>query len=107
MKKCIIKAILFLILVTTGGHLYAAWHYGIVKMVSVGYDGKTIVVNLDSFSRKNCTCYPTWPGYFCLDDTRQSAEKELAIILAAKVASTRVAVNIDEESCKIRALVTN
>jgi len=82
----------------------ADWHNGKLGIVSFGYDGKTISIGQDGFTRTNCTCYPTWPGRYCLSADRDTFEKEYAFLLSAKARNKPISINIDESTCKIRAM---
>ncbi|TRY33415.1 hypothetical protein [Aliiglaciecola sp. M165] len=85
----------------------ADWHHGKLGIIAFGYDGKTISVGQEGFERTDCTCYPAWPGRYCLDATRETFEKEYAFLLMAKSQDKAVNINIDEASCKIRAIYAN
>jgi len=82
----------------------ATWHTGKITMIAIGYDGETISVGQEGFSREDCTCYPTWPNRYCLDINRKTHEKEYALLLSAKIRNMSVAININEETCRIAAI---
>lgn len=82
----------------------ADWHHGKIDMIAIGYDGKTVSIGQVGFTGKNCTCYSAWPNRFCLDPNRETFDKEYALILSAKARDKKVSINIDENSCKIRAI---
>ncbi|MCH2160072.1 MAG: hypothetical protein MK096_14985 [Oleiphilaceae bacterium] len=82
----------------------AEWHTGKVKYVGVGYDGKTITLIMEGWSRSDCTCYASWPSHMCLDETRETSEFEKAILISARAKQTPISVNIDETTCKVRAM---
>lgn len=97
------KSIFFLTLFFSNMAL-ADWHHGKLGIVAFGYDGKTISVGQQGFNRTNCTCYPAWPGRYCLNTARDTFEKEYAFILSAKARNKSISINIDENTCKIRAM---
>lgn len=86
---------------------FADWHYGRVTLLAFGYDGTTVVFGIEGWNRNDCTCYPTWPTYMCLDRTRQSFKEEFAWLLKARTVGQVIAVNIEEQSCKVIALYEN
>jgi hypothetical protein len=91
-------------LLSLTGAANADWHYGKVNSLLIGYDGKTIQIRQDGFTRSDCTCYTPWPNGYCMDPTRDTHKDELAIILSAKARNASLAFNIDETTCKIRAM---
>lgn len=82
----------------------ADWHQGRVTTINFGYDGSTISFLLSGWSRSNCTCYPTWPSYMCLNRSRVSFKEEFAWLLKASAMDQMVTVYIDETSCMVSAL---
>lgn len=92
------------ILMFISGATLADWHRGKIEMIAVGYDGKTISVGQVGFSRGDCTCYKVWPNRYCLDRSRESFEQEYALLLAAKAKEKSVSINIDEQTCFVRAV---
>ncbi len=87
------------------GVAYADWHTGRVTSIGHAYDGQTITFAVSGWSRNNCTCYSVWTDSMCLDRTRQSFSEDYAMLLSARASGQQVWVNIDETSCKIRALL--
>ena len=85
----------------------ADWRSGKVQQVSVGYDGQTIALKLEGWSRSNCSCYSSWPDHMCLDKARATHDFEKALLLSARARNTVVNVNIDEASCKVIAIYEN
>ncbi len=83
------------------------WHSGTIEMIAIGYDGKTISIGQTGSTKKDCTCYPAWPNRFCLDRTRESFKEEYSLLLSAKARNKSVAINIDETTCKIKAIYEN
>ncbi len=83
---------------------FADWHTGKINMIAIGYDGKTISVGQEGFTRTNCTCYTAWPGRYCLDRTRESFKEEYSLLLSAKAQNKPVSINIDEASCIVTAI---
>jgi len=88
----------------SSSNAYSDWHTGQVDFLGYGYDGQTITLHIKGWSRDNCTCYPTWPGYACLDRSRLTYKEEMATILAAKTVEKPIYINIDESTCKIISL---
>lgn len=99
MKHLFIVGILFF-----SNMALADWHSGKLEIVAFGYDGKTISVGQEGFTRTNCTCYPAWPGRYCIDSTRDTSEKEYAFLLSAKARNKSISISIDETTCKINAI---
>jgi hypothetical protein len=101
------KLICFLSLVSLwlpAGLSHADWYGGTLTHVSFAYDGKTIVFHMNGFNRTNCTCYPTWGNYFCLDANRETYKYEFAAVLSAAMSGKSVSANIDPVSCMVKAL---
>lgn len=82
----------------------ADWHTGKVLRIHVGYDGSTTLFSLAGWTRTNCTCYPTWPYYMCLNRTRASFKEEFSILMLARALDEQVTVHIDEATCSVLAL---
>lgn len=81
----------------------ADWHTGKVVSFWFGYDGNTTMVLLSGWNRNNCTCYPAWPSYMCLDRSRASYKEEFAFLLASHARDKDVQLQIDETTCRINA----
>ena len=86
---------------------FADWHSGKIDIIGIGYDGKTIVIGQQGFTKTNCTCYSTWPNRYCLDGNRDSFKDEYALLLSAKARDKSVNINIDETTCYIKAMYEN
>jgi hypothetical protein len=99
--RTLLVLVLFFGLVITAR---ADWHTGTVTSVNVGYDGMTISFGLSGWSRSNCTCYPSWSTYMCLDRSRNTFKEEYAWLLSARATQQLVSVNIDEATCKVQAI---
>ena len=100
------KYILILILISPF-FSQAGWHSGEINMIAIGYDGNTISIGQEDFSKSNCTCYPTWPNRACLDRSRASFNEEYALILSAKARNVPVSININEATCQVVAIYEN
>ncbi|MBL1276559.1 MAG: hypothetical protein COB30_010755 [Ectothiorhodospiraceae bacterium] len=83
----------------------AGWYKGSIIAIAYGYDGKTIAFRISdgSFTKTDCTC-STWTNYMCLDSTRGTHNAEISLLLSTHATRKPLAVNIDETSCKVRAL---
>lgn len=84
--------------------VHADWHSGTVSQINIGYDGATVSFLLSGWVRSNCTCYPAWPNYMCLDASRPALKLEYALLLAAHLQGQTVSVNIDETTCRVVAM---
>lgn len=82
----------------------ADWHTGKVSYIGVGYDGETITLKIEGWSRSNCTCYSSWPSHMCLDNSRATKKFEEAFILSARARQAPIKVNLDETTCKISSV---
>ena len=82
----------------------AGWYTGNVNYIGVGYDGATITIRVEGWSRSDCTCYSTWPSHMCLDNSRATSDFEKSLILSAKARQTPIKVHIEESTCKISAI---
>jgi hypothetical protein len=98
------RVILTIMLLTASASSFADWHVGNIKHLGIGYDGTTVTVSVEGWSRNNCTCYPTWPTYMCLDKNRPTHEFEKALILAARARNSVLKIHIDEVTCKVVAI---
>ena len=98
------RSVLFVLSLFFSLSCLADWHKGIINMIAIGYDGKTISVGQVGFTHGNCTCYSTWPNRYCLDRTRDSFKDEYALLLSAKARGTSLGININETTCYIRAI---
>ncbi len=96
--------IILCLLLTMSNYTYSDWHTGKINHIGIGYNGSTVTVRLEGWTRNNCTCYSTWPDYMCLDETRATANFEKSLILAARARNSKVKINIDETSCKVLAI---
>lgn len=95
---------LFIFALLISGQAYADWHQGTVTHITYGYDGQTVTFGLSGLSKSNCTCYPAWPDYLCLDFNRGTNKQELATLLSAETTGATIAIYIDETTCKLLAL---
>lgn len=91
-------------LVLFSSFTFADWHHGKISMIAIGYDGKTISIGQEGFTRKNCTCYQVWSDRYCLNRDRISFNEEFSLLLSAKAKEKSVAINIDEKTCEVRAI---
>jgi hypothetical protein len=82
----------------------AGWYSGRITHLAIGYDGTTTVFKIENFNKTNCTCYPTWPEYMCLDRSRPSYKEEFAILMSARARGTAVNPHIDETTCTVVAI---
>lgn len=82
----------------------AEWHHGKLGIIAIGYDGETISIGQDGFTKSDCTCYPAWPSRYCLDPNRSTFEQEYAFLLSIKARDKSVSINIDETTCKIKSM---
>ena len=82
----------------------AGWYGGKISQINVGYDGQTITVIPEGWSRDNCTCYSGWPNTMCLDASRDTSNFERSLVLSARARGTRVFFMIDETTCMVRAM---
>lgn len=98
------KYLIALLIIITSNSALAGWHTGKLGMIAFSYDGKIISVGQEGFTKTDCTCYPTWPGRYCLDSSRETYDKEYAFLLSAKARNVSVGINIDETTCKIVAI---
>lgn len=101
MKILKIFALLFLIAPI---YANAAWHSGKITQMNIGYDGATVTVILEGFSRTDCTCYSSWPNMMCLDKNRATNSIEKSMLLSAKARGQIINFNINEATCKITAI---
>jgi len=83
----------------------AGWHTGKVSYIGVGYDGATITLKIEGWSRSDCTCYSSWPSHMCLDNTRETKKFEEALILTTRAKQMPIKVHLDEATCKINSVV--
>ena len=97
-----VLALAFLIILS--GTSNAAWHEGKVDYIGVGYNGSTITLILEGWSRSDCTCYSSWPNQMCLDSNRATSTFEQSLILSAKARHSTIKVYIDENTCSIQAV---
>lgn len=86
---------------------YAGWYSGDVTSVAYGYDGATVAFQVTNVTKTSCTCYSPWPTYLCLNAQRNTHKAEIATLLAARMASRKVTVNIDEATCMAVAVEAN
>jgi hypothetical protein len=98
------RSIIFGFFLTISGYTYSDWHTGKINHIGVGYNGSTVTIRVEGWTRNNCTCYTPWPDYMCLDETRATANFERSLILAARARGSKVKVNIEETSCKVIAI---
>lgn len=98
------KFLIALLLITASNNALADWHHGKLGIIAFGYDGKTISVGQQGTTKADCSCYPAWPTRYCLDNSRDTFEKEYAFLLSIKARDKSVSINIDEETCKIIAM---
>lgn len=98
------KYLIVILLAFSSTFIMADWHHGKLGIIAIGYDGKTVSIGQEGFTRSDCTCYSAWPNRFCLDPNRETFEQEYAFILSAKARDKSVSINIDETTCKIRAM---
>ncbi|MBL4703803.1 MAG: hypothetical protein JKY54_04740 [Flavobacteriales bacterium] len=82
----------------------ADWHSGKIDMIAIGYDGKTIQIGQAGSTKTDCTCYSAWASRYCLDPSRDTYKEEYALALSAKARDKSVNINIDEVTCKIKAI---
>ncbi|ARC94716.1 hypothetical protein B6A42_25050 [Vibrio coralliilyticus] len=101
------KIITFIIAAFISFSAAADWHYGKINLLAIAYDGKTISVGQEGFTRSDCTCYPTWPNRYCLDRDRLSFDEEYSMLLAAKAKNAVLAIHIDEATCVVKAMYEN
>lgn len=102
MKKVLVALGLFF-----SSSVLADWHSGTIEMIAIGYDGKTISIGQTGSTKTDCTCYSTWSNRYCLDRTRESFREEYSLLLSAKARNKSVSINIDESTCKIKAIYEN
>ena len=82
----------------------ADWHSGKIAIILIGYDGKTVAIGQEGATKTDCTCYPAWPNRYCLNRARESFKEEYALLLSVKARGISVALNINEETCEIKAM---
>jgi hypothetical protein len=99
-----VRSLLYVVLVLISSSVFAEWHKGKIQIIAIGYDGKTISIVQEGYTKDNCTCYKAWPNHYCLDRTRESFKDEFAFLLAAKAKGKSVSLNIDEATCYIQAM---
>jgi hypothetical protein len=102
--KRLICSLSFVSLWLLAGSCQAGWYTGVVEGMATATNGTTVTFNVAGFARTNCTCWPSWGSYFCLDSQRETHKYEVAMVLCAIASGKRVAANIDEASCMVRAL---
>lgn len=86
-----------------GATASAAWHEGRVSAIGMNYDGETPTFQLEGVSMSNCTC-SAWATWMCLNPARESVDKEFAMLLTARAAGKIIRVNIDETTCRVKAI---
>ncbi len=98
------KKLLLTLMLITPSITFAGWHHGKIELLGIGYDGKTISIGQEGFTKTDCTCYPTWSNRYCLDRSRDSFKDEYALLLSAKARNKSVSIHINETSCKVTAI---
>ena len=98
------RILIFVFFVTFSSITNAGWHEGKVSYIGVGYDGTTITITLEGWSRSDCTCYSAWPGHMCLDPSRNTSDFEKSLVIAAKARQVPIKAHIDETTCQITAI---
>ena len=98
------KYLILVLLLLTSSWTSADWHKGKITIIAFGYDGQTISIGQEGFTKSDCTCYTTWSNRYCLDIDRETFDKEYAFLLSAKARDKLVAINIDESTCKVTAM---
>lgn len=93
-----------LLLSIFSNNAFCDWHSGKVTQINVGYDGKTVSFKMDGWTRMDCTCYPTWPTYMCLDPARGTFGFEKALLLSTRMTGNILHAEIEETSCTVKAL---
>ncbi len=97
-----VLVIALLILLSTTSN--AAWHEGKINYIGIGYNGSTITLILEGWSRSDCTCYSSWPSHMCLTNNRDTSAFEQSLILSAKARQSPIKVYINENTCSIEAI---
>ncbi|HEA17350.1 MAG TPA: hypothetical protein ENH88_13060 [Pseudoalteromonas prydzensis] len=98
------KYLITFLILTAPNYALADWHHGKLGIIAFGYDGKTISIGQQGSTKTDCTCYPAWPNRYCLDNSRDTFDKEYAFLLSVKARDKSVSINIDEKTCKIVAM---
>jgi len=98
------KYVISILLIVASNWALADWHHGKLGIVAIGYDGKTVSIGQEGFTKSDCTCYSAWPSRYCLDTSRDTFEKEYAFLLSIKARDKSVSIYIDETTCKISAM---
>lgn len=82
----------------------AGWYSGKISEVDVAFDGRTITLKVEGWSRDNCTCYSSWPSSMCLDANRDAHDFEKAMLLSALARGKSMSFYINEQTCFVTAM---
>jgi hypothetical protein len=82
----------------------ADWHGGTVTGIAFAHEGDKVVFTIAGYTRSDCTCYPTWPTYVCLNRARTNFKEEYAWLLAARARGNSINIYVDEATCNVLAM---